>query len=66
MAGESLAVGKKRAISVSPEEVTTQQELMPIHTHNDIEIEKNMRAEGGTTRMHNCSMRMTESLWMEA
>ena len=67
MAGESLAVGKNRAISVSPEESTTQQELMPIHTHNDIENDKNMKVEGGgMMRMRHCSTKMMESLWMKA
>ena len=62
-------MGKKRAISVSPEKLRTQQEPMPIPVLNNTEIEKNMRVEGGgggTTRMHNCSMKRMENLWMVA
>ena len=51
MAGESLAVGRKRAIFVSPEETAERPELMPINAQSEAQKYDAMDAEGGTWKM---------------
>ena len=47
MAGESLAVGRKRARAVSPEEKAGRPELMPINAQSEAQKHDAMDAEGG-------------------